>query len=145
LKDSFLFRSLDDQQTNTLIDSMLEHNLEAGDVLINQDDEDSKLFVVDRGELEAYSKLNEESKVFKHFFPSDSLGEIALMYDHKYEYSVRAKKASVVYSLSRSIFRSISQLSVREKRDLLTLTLPKMDLFKQMDSQEINQLADTAQ
>lgn len=144
LKDLFMFRNLDDQQTNSLIDSMREHTLEASATLVSQDEEANRLFVVDKGELEAVAVVDGELVSSEHYFPGDSFGEMALLYDNPWRYSIQAKKTSVVYSLDRHFFTSVNRLSARQKRELLVETLPKMHLFREMDSDEINQLVDVA-
>jgi len=48
VKEILLFRSLDSQQLNEVLDAMFERKVEAGDYIIKQGDDGDNFYVVDR-------------------------------------------------------------------------------------------------
>lgn len=49
LKQSFIFRSLDDKETNIVIDAMEEKKFKSNDLIIQQGADGDCLYVVDQG------------------------------------------------------------------------------------------------
>lgn len=54
LKQSFIFRSLDDRETNIVIDAMEEKKFRAKDLVIQQGADGDCLYIVDQGELDCF-------------------------------------------------------------------------------------------
>ncbi|CAK58539.1 unnamed protein product (macronuclear) [Paramecium tetraurelia] len=83
LEQSFMFASLDQKEKDIVIDAMEERSYNAEDWVIKQGDNGDNLYVVDQGELNCYKRFTKdgENKFLKVYYPGESFGELALLYN----------------------------------------------------------------
>ena len=90
-----MFAALDDKDKEIVIGCMQECVFSAGSKIINQGEDGSVLYFVDSGELSCYKKFGEEEKYLKDYFPGETFGELALLYN--------APRAATIISKTDSI------------------------------------------
>jgi cAMP-dependent protein kinase regulator len=77
-----LFRSLDEEQMQGVIDAMFEKKIEAGCHVIEQGDDGDNFYVIQTGRFDVIQTQNNgEKKVVYQFVNKGYFGELALMYN----------------------------------------------------------------
>ncbi|CAB0008985.1 unnamed protein product [Nesidiocoris tenuis] len=143
MKDNLLFRGLEREQMNTIIDAMKEVPVRVGDEIIRQGDDGDFFYVIDRGIYEAYiSKEGESDSLIRKYENEGCFGELALMYDQPRSATIRAQTNGVVFSLDRNAFQKIVLKSAHERRKLHEELLGKVSLFQSLTSTEKQNIAD---
>lgn len=108
LQKNCLFETIDKEQIQSCVEMMWQSEIPAGDTPIKQGEHGDYFYVIENGLFEV---LVTDDKGFTlpaaELGPSDSFGELALMYDASRSASVRACVNSVVWVLDRSNFRRI--------------------------------------
>jgi CRP-like cAMP-binding protein len=90
-----------------LIRGMKREEVAEGVALITEGESGSKLYVVERGELE----VTINGSVIREMGSGALLGELALLYDAPRSATVTTKTACVLWTLSREIFKRIQTIS----------------------------------
>lgn len=92
IRNNFLFQHLNDDQRDSLVDVFQRVNVSSGDVIITQDDEGDRFYVVDRGTYEVRVKPKgangDDYGDVVHVYESGKnqhpcFGELSLMYDNE--------------------------------------------------------------
>jgi len=110
LKDFFFLQSSgDDIQTkmDLILRGMKKEEKEAGNLLITEGESGTKLFVVETGTL----LVTINGTIIREMSKGAIVGELALLYDAPRSATVQCKTKSVVWSLSREIFKKIQAVS----------------------------------
>ena len=99
---------------------MEEIRFKAGDYVINQGEDGDVLYFVDEGELDCYKifKKGDNPTYLKTYYPSESFGELALLYNTPRAASIKCKTDSILYSLDRDTFNNIVKDAAAKKREL---------------------------
>lgn len=119
LKESFLFRSLEEKETDIVIDAMEEKNFKAGDTVISQGEDGDVLYVVDDGELDCYKKFKEgPEKHLKVYLPGEAFGELALLYNAPRAATIKCKTDSTLFALDRLTFNNIVKDAAQKRRKI---------------------------
>lgn len=118
-----------------------------GDNVVTQGEDADKalhLYVVERGELDAYRDYNDGAgpkKVF-HYGPGGLFGELALMYNQPRAATVTCVTPCKLWALDRPTFRSVMKDSVLRKRNALQDVLAHVPLFANLDQYELLKVVD---
>lgn len=83
VKEILLFRSLEPEQLNEVLDAMFEYKVKAGDYIIRQGDDGDNFYVVERGLYNIYVNTANGNQLVGKCEDSGSFGELALMYNSK--------------------------------------------------------------
>lgn len=83
VKEILLFRSLEPDQLNEVLDAMFEYKVKAGDNIIRQGDDGDNFYVVERGLYNIYVNTPAGKQLVGKCENSGSFGELALMYNSK--------------------------------------------------------------
>jgi cAMP-dependent protein kinase regulator len=142
LKESFLFRSLEERETDIVIGAMEERRFAAGDKVIAQGEDGDVLYVVDAGELDCYKKFGVEEKHLKVYKPGEAFGELALLYNAPRAATIISKSESTLFALDRQTFNNIVKDAAQKKRKIYEEVLCKVEILKETDPYERNQVAD---
>ncbi|KPJ09616.1 cAMP-dependent protein kinase type II regulatory subunit [Papilio machaon] len=95
-----LFRSLDAQQMQQVLDAMFEKRAEPGEYVIRQGDDGDNFYVIENGVFDVLVNGDDGiEKVVHTYEGSGSFGELALMYNMPRAASVRAQSAGALYFL----------------------------------------------
>lgn len=78
----------------------------------------------------------------KQYFPGDSFGELALLYNAARAATVVAKTKCIIWSLDRETFNIIVKDSSMKKRQQYESFLKSVDILKDIDSYELGQICD---
>ena len=111
--------------------------MKAGDPIITQGDDGDHLYIVDSGRFDCFVKKGDAAppgiKVLS-YGPSESFGELALMYNTPRAASVIAVEDSVLWAMERLCFRTILMQSMVQKRQRYEAIVSSISLLKTLDS-----------
>ncbi|CAK85233.1 unnamed protein product (macronuclear) [Paramecium tetraurelia] len=144
LSQSFMFASLDSREKDIVIDAMEERSYNVDDWVIKQGDNGDNLYVVDQGELNCYKRFTKdgENKFLKVYYPGESFGELALLYNAPRAASIQSKTNSVLFALDRQTFNHIVKDAAMRKREKYVNVLKQIELLSMMDPYERSHVAD---
>lgn len=109
-KDFFFLQSSGDEIQNKMdliLRGMKKEEKEAGELLITEGESGTKLFVVEMGIL----VVTINGTTIREMTKGAIVGELALLYDAPRSATVQCKTKTVVWSLSREIFKKIQAVS----------------------------------
>ncbi|KAL9648426.1 hypothetical protein ABK040_014046 [Willaertia magna] len=145
LADNALFKSLEPEELQVVIDTMKEMTYKPGDIIIRQGDEQADLFfVIDSGECEVLKKATgeEEEKLVKEYHSGDSFGELALIYGTPRQATVKAKTDVKCWAINRVTFRKIVMINTKRKREMYEDFLRKVPILETLTDYERMTVAD---
>jgi len=83
LKDSFMFKNLEEKDLDIVVDAMKELKFKEGETIISQGDDGNELYVLESGECQCVKLFpgDEVAKKLREYFPGEAFGELALLYN----------------------------------------------------------------
>ena len=119
LTQAFMFKALNDDELNVVVDAMDEAKFSAGDYVIKEGDAGAVLFVIEEGELDCFKVLNPgaEPTKLKTYTPGEAFGELALLYNAPRAATIKAKTNAHCWVLDRNTFNHIVKDASQRKRD----------------------------
>ncbi|CAK9863360.1 unnamed protein product [Sphagnum jensenii] len=144
LEKNALFKGLDKEQINTVIDAVEEEKHKAGDVIIKQGESGLYFYLLEAGACEVWLSMHNarNPQMVKTYGPGDSFGELALLYDAPRAATIKASTDCILWTMDRSTFRTILMASTRKKRNLYEDYLQNVPLLKTLDKYERSAIAD---
>lgn len=141
-KNILLFRSLDKQQMEDVINAMFERKVDVGDAVITEGDDGDNFYVIESGQYDVLKNIDgKDQKVF--FYNGEgSFGELALMYNTPRAATVKATTKGNVWAMRRAEFRSIVLHSAFKKRQMYEELLDKVPILKSLSPYERMNIAD---
>ena len=141
---SFLFNSLEDKELKTVLDSFEEKKFNKGENVITQGEQGDVLYLVDTGELtcEKVFKKGDPPTYLKTYYPGESFGELALLYNAPRAATIRANTPCILWALDRECFNNIVKGASIKKREKYENTLKKVEILKSIDPYELGQICD---
>ncbi|XP_064609788.1 cAMP-dependent protein kinase type II regulatory subunit-like [Liolophura sinensis] len=137
-----LFRSLDSDQMQDVVDAMFEKTVEPGEQVIVQGDDGDNFYVIDSGIYDVLVLVNGENKKVHQFENSGSFGELALMYNMPRSATIVAQTKGTVWAMDRNSFRRIVLKSAFKKRKMYEELLENVTILKSLEPYERMNLAD---
>ena len=138
-----LFRSLEPEQMQQVIDAMFWREVNPQEHVIEQGEEGDNFYVIDAGTYDVYVKANDGNQKKVHQFEAKgSFGELALMYNQPRSASVLAITPGTLWAMDRSSFRRIILKSAFKKRKMYQELLESVPMLKSVDDYERMNLAD---
>jgi len=126
LKKSFLGEELNDDDLKALSEIFEVEALADGEVLVNEGDRDTRLFLLADGRLEVLSQLEGELEHVYLMKPGEFAGTRAFIDREPRQATLRARGDAVIYSLSPERFESLiesrPQLVYKVMRALFRIT-----------------------
>ncbi|XP_008473823.1 cAMP-dependent protein kinase type II regulatory subunit-like [Diaphorina citri] len=104
VKKILIFRSLDSDQMNDVIDAMFEKPVEAGDIVIRQGDDGDFFYVIESGRYEASVEIDGEDKLMHAYEDKGSFGELALLYNMPRAATIKATSTGSLWAMDRKTF-----------------------------------------
>jgi CRP-like cAMP-binding protein len=138
ITNNILFKNLDEEQLEDLIDEMFEVRLKPDGVIIRQGDDGDNFYVVDSGELYVLYK----DVVVATIGVGKGFGEIALMYMCPRTATVKAKSDVILWGMSRATFRRSLMTHAIRKRELYESFLERVPLLESLLPYERSIIAD---
>lgn len=137
-----MFKHLEEQDFNIVIDAMQAKTYQPGDHVIKQGEDGNELFVVYRGKLNCTKTLKEGEKFLKEYQSGDVFGELALLYNAPRAANIKALENAILYSLSREVFNHIVKESAIKNREKYENFLQKVEVLQTLDNYERQKLCD---
>lgn len=119
LGKSFMFSTLNPQESQIVIDAMQQVKKSAGESVIKEGEDGEELFMIESGTLECTKvfKGNTEPTHLKNYEPGDVFGELALLYNAPRAATITAKTNAELWSLDRATFNAIVKDAAAAKRN----------------------------
>jgi CRP-like cAMP-binding protein len=138
LKNNFLFRQMDEDQYQDIVNAMFEKQVEDGVDIIVQGTPGDYFYVVESGSFDVY--VSGDKKV--SYGSGGSFGELALLYNAPRAATVKATSPSIVWALDRFSFRHMLMEMTLKKRRLYESFLEEVKLLKSLEEYERHKVAD---
>ncbi|XP_058124978.1 cAMP-dependent protein kinase type II regulatory subunit isoform X2 [Anopheles ziemanni] len=140
VKNILLFRSLDKEQMNEVLDAMFEKIVQAKDYIIKQGDDGDNFYVIESGIYNAY--VGEDQKHIHTYDNRGSFGELALLYNMPRAATIQAETDGKLWAMDRQTFRRILLKSAFRKRKMYEALLDAVPMLKTLQNYERMNLAD---
>ncbi|KAG1701288.1 cAMP-dependent protein kinase type II regulatory subunit [Nymphon striatum] len=143
VKNTLLFRSLDDEQMRQVLDAMFERKVTNGEYVIKQGDNGDNFYVIDNGAYNVYVGQDDtEKKLIGQYDNSGSFGELALLYNMPRAATIEATSTGTLWAMSRQTFRRILLKNAFKKRKMYESLLNCVPMLKALEEYERMNLAD---
>ncbi|KNC97745.1 hypothetical protein, variant [Spizellomyces punctatus DAOM BR117] len=143
IRGNFLFKSLDDEQYQDVVNAMAEKRVAAGEEVIKQGGIGDYFYVVETGALDVYvSRGGQQPVKVADYGPNGSFGELALMYNAPRAATVVATQDCVLWALDRVTFRRILMENTSRKRRMYESFLEEVPLLVSLEPYERHKIAD---
>ncbi|CAO3588086.1 unnamed protein product [Absidia cylindrospora] len=142
--NNFLFKHLDEEQAQDVVDAMAEKHVANGETIIEQGAVGDYFYIVESGTFDCYIKQNNSDEQLKvvSYEAGGSFGELALMYNAPRAATIIATSPSVVWALDRITFRTILMEHTSRKRRMYESFLEEVPLLKSLKPYERHKIAD---
>ena len=139
----FLF-NVDDADLNLITDSFRRREFEPKKEIYKQNEMGKEIYLIESGELECLKTFREGDPptFIKNYKAGEFLGITSLLYNAPHDSTVIAKTESVLWILDRETFRNILKTSNKQKREKYLEILRNVDILKNYDNNELNQICD---
>lgn len=140
---NFLFKSLDEEQFQEVVDAMAEKKVGPGEEVIVQGGIGDYFYVVESGALDVFvSRSGGPSIKVTEYGPNGSFGELALMYNAPRAATVKSTQQCTLWALDRVTFRRILMENTSRKRRMYEQFLEEVDLLSSLEPYERHKIAD---
>lgn len=158
IANNLLFRNLDQEQHDDVLNAMKEVTVQPGTEVIVQGAVGDFFYVVEEGTFEVWvrappthtyagpgqslvTQAGEEKKVAT-YGPGGSFGELALMYNAPRAATVVATSRATMWALDRVTFRSILVEHTSRKRKMYEAFLGEVSILQELNAKERAKIAD---
>ena len=140
----YFFNNLSENELNVIINTFITEKKDEGETVFTQGENADKLYILEKGELECWKtfKKGDPETYIKSYKKGDSFGELALMYNYKRNYTIKAKTEVVLFSLERKAYKGIIQGAEINKREKYKEALKKVDVLQNLTSNEFGKICD---
>jgi CRP-like cAMP-binding protein len=135
---NFLFKNLDEEHAQDVVDAMVEMCCSNGNKIIEQGGVGDFFYVVQDGTFDCFVG---ESKVCE-YGQGCSFGELALMYNAPRAATIVATSDATLWALDRVTFRTILMENTSAKRKMYESFLEEVPLLKSLEPYERHKIAD---
>ncbi|KAL1110168.1 hypothetical protein AAG570_008245 [Ranatra chinensis] len=142
VKNILLFRSLDHEQINEVLDAMFEKNVHQDESIIKQGDDGDYFYVIQSGVYEAFIFDGKEEKKIHTYDNVGSFGELALLYNMPRAATITAVTDGSLWAMDRQTFRRIVLKSTFKKRQMYEHLIECVPMLKTLQPYERMNLAD---
>ncbi|KAI9271630.1 cAMP dependent protein kinase regulatory subunit [Phascolomyces articulosus] len=150
--NNFLFKHLDEEQYQDVVNAMAEKHVSMGHTIIEQGGVGDFFYVVESGTFDCYiSKSTAPGSDPNSGVPptkvtsyeaGGSFGELALMYNAPRAATILATSDAVLWALDRVTFRTILMENTSRKRRMYEAFLEEVPLLKSLEPYERHKIAD---
>ena len=144
LQKVFMFRNLDEENMEVVLDALEVRDFAPGQAVIRQGDDGHELFVVGEGQLACSKRFpgKTEDTFLKHYGPGELFGELALLYNAPRAASIAAVGRANLFSLDRECFNHIVKDSAIQNREKFEGFLARVELLSSLDAYERSKICD---
>ncbi|GAB5591536.1 hypothetical protein Unana1_06436 [Umbelopsis nana] len=141
--NNFLFKNLDEEQYNDVVNAMAEKLVSSGTNIIEQGGVGDYFYVVESGTFDCFiSKDGEPPIKVISYEAGGSFGELALMYNAPRAATISATSNAVLWALDRVTFRRILMENTSRKRRMYEAFLEEVPLLRSLKPYERHKIAD---
>lgn len=143
VRNILLFRGLDKEQMQDVLDAMFERKVEDGETVITQGDDGDNFYVIEHGIFHALvGDPGTEPKHIHTYEHSGSFGELALLYNMPRAATIKAVTDGALWAMDRQTFRRILLKSAFKKRKMYETLIESVPMLSTLQSYERMNLAD---
>ncbi|KAL1501155.1 hypothetical protein ABEB36_006538 [Hypothenemus hampei] len=144
VQNILLFRSLENEQMNEVLDAMFERKVAKDELVIKQGDDGDNFYVIQSGVFNAYvqSDPNQEPIHIHTYDNRGSFGELALLYNMPRAATIKAQTEGSLWAMDRQTFRRILLKSAFKKRKMYEALIESVPMLKALQAYERMNLAD---
>lgn len=144
VKNILLFRSLDPEQMQEVLDAMFERTVSSGDYVIRQGDDGDNFYVIDSGTFHIFvaAEADDEPRQVGRYDGAGSFGELALMYNMPRAATIQAMTQGNLWAMNRTTFRRIILKTAFKKRKMYETLLETVPILRTLTPYERMNLAD---
>ncbi|KAH8556344.1 cyclic nucleotide-binding-like protein [Umbelopsis sp. PMI_123] len=141
--NNFLFRNLDEEQYNDVVNAMAEKKVSSGTNVIEQGGVGDYFYVVESGTFDCFISKDGEAPIkVVSYEAGGSFGELALMYNAPRAATIVATSNAVLWALDRVTFRRILMENTSRKRRMYEAFLEEVPLLRSLKPYERHKIAD---
>ncbi|XP_035675649.1 cAMP-dependent protein kinase type II regulatory subunit-like isoform X1 [Branchiostoma floridae] len=137
-----LFKSLDPEQMQEVLDAMFERKVTPDEHVIDQGDDGDNFYVIDSGTYNIFVKIDGTDKHVGSYDNTGSFGELALMYNTPRAATIVATSDGSLWALDRQTFRRILLKNAYKKRKMFENLLDNVPMLKTLEQYERMKVAD---
>ncbi|TMW52004.1 hypothetical protein DOY81_002922 [Sarcophaga bullata] len=138
VKNVLLFRSLEKEQMNQVLDAMFERRVEPNEYIIRQGEDGDNFYVIESG---TYKVIVNDNHIHT-YNDSGIFGELALLYNMPRAATIQAETEGLLWAMDRQTFRRILLKSAFKKRKMYETLLNSVPMLKALQNYERMNLAD---
>ncbi|XP_037946770.1 cAMP-dependent protein kinase type II regulatory subunit isoform X2 [Teleopsis dalmanni] len=138
VKNVLLFRSLDKEQMNQVLDAMFERRVQPDEYIIRQGEDGDNFYIIETG---TYKVIVNDNHVHT-YNNSGNFGELALLYNMPRAATIQAETEGLLWAMDRQTFRRILLKSAFKKRKMYESLLDSVPMLKALQNYERMNLAD---
>nr|XP_022299214.1 cAMP-dependent protein kinase type II regulatory subunit-like isoform X3 [Crassostrea virginica] len=138
VKHILLFRSLEQEQMQEVLDAMFEKKVVEGDHVIDQGADGDNFYVIESGFFDIIVNGNTVGK----YENKGSFGELALMYNQPRAATIVATTEGSLWAMDRETFRRIVLKNAYNKRKMYENLIDNVPMLKTLDAYERMNVAD---
>lgn len=142
VKNILLFKNLDKEQLNQVLDAMFEVKTHIDEHIIDQGDDGDNFYVIDKGTFDIYVKIDGTQKKVGAYNNKGSFGELALMYNTPRAATIVATSEGVIWAVDRETFRKILLKAAYKRRMMHEKLLENVPMLKNISEYERMNVAD---
>lgn len=141
MSKNILFRTLEGEQLELLIDVMVQKTYSNGEKIITQGEQGDYYYVLDSGTCD----IHKDGELVLQVSFGMGFGELALMYDAPRAASVTATSDVKAWAIDRQSFKQVMMGTTTKKRDLYKSFLEGVELLSTLTEKERLTIADALQ
>ena len=140
----FFFNNLPENELNLIIRAFNKENINQGETIFTQGEDADKLYILNSGELDCWKtfKKGDPETYIKSYKEGDSFGDLALMYNYKRNYTIKAKTDCVLFSLDRKAYKNIILQTELTQREKYKAALSEVDILQNLTPNEFGKICD---
>jgi len=142
VESMLLFKSLDSDQMNQVLDAMAEKPVDAGFHVIDEGDDGDFFYIIESGKFDIYKTIDGEEKHLGQYDGKGSFGELALMYNAPRAATIVANTEGMLWAMDRQTFRRIVVKATAKKRRAYEEFLKKVEILSVLEEHEVTKVAD---
>lgn len=144
VKNILLFRELDEEQMQDVLDAMFERKVKPGEYVIKQGDDGDNFYVIESGVYFTFLEIEGEDapRQVHKYEGCGSFGELALMYNMPRAATIQAAEDGSLWAMDRLTFRRILLKSAFRKRRMYESLIESVPMLKTLENYERMNLAD---
>eukprot|EP00344_Euplotes_crassus_P011981 CAMPEP_0196996446 /NCGR_PEP_ID=MMETSP1380-20130617/2317_1 /TAXON_ID=5936 /ORGANISM="Euplotes crassus, Strain CT5" /LENGTH=386 /DNA_ID=CAMNT_0042412411 /DNA_START=58 /DNA_END=1218 /DNA_ORIENTATION=+ len=143
LTSHWMFKCLEAEDMDTLVDAMQEEVFTAGDTVVKEGDKGNKLYIVDNGSFNCIKENYDGSeKLLKVYNEGEMFGELALIYNCDRTATVYSCETCKAFSLDRQTFNHIISGNTIERNERYLKMLGNVPILKTLDKYEKSRILD---